>query len=228
MDFVPEIGFALAGIAAVAAGVRFWRQKQQSKRYDALLVIERSAYLTLRSQPLAAAERQMAELLHVTGDLNRLPPYIHASILYTHGCLLIEENSLKYAVERFSGALQIARSAYGHNTIYAVPPAVALAFIHFTHGHLEKSGRLLAHCLRCYRGKFGEDDRRTVRVRAMLAMVAFAAGLTQEAISELRESARQLDAVPLGGTADAATVRQAIAKFELLTAKRRIPGASSV
>jgi hypothetical protein len=201
MDFLPEIAISITGVVAAIAAARVVSRKQAAARFHKRFCeIEMAAWNALRHEPLSAAEQATATLLHVVGDGKRLPPYLYASALYTHGCLLVEEESTKYAVERFSSSMSIARNRYGFTCPHAVPPAVALAYLHYLSGNLEKSAKLLAHGLFVYREKLGADHPRTARVKAMLALVAFAVGFVKEAQADVK-AAR--DTIAHGLTPDA-------------------------
>lgn len=195
MEFLPEIVIAVVGLIAAAVGVRTWKRKESARKFYALILqLQNRAWDMLRNGSLPAAEQAAAEMLHAAGDGSHLPPYLYGSILYTHGCLLVEEDSVKFAVERFSAASQIAKSRYGAHSVYAAPPAVGLAWLHFRGGNFEKSAKLLSYALHVYQDEFGYEHPRTIRVRAMLALVAFAVGLTKESQRELQAAASAMQA----------------------------------
>lgn len=176
-------------------------------------VHEANCWLSLRYDSLNLAEQAAGKLLHATGDGARLPRYIYSSVLFTHGCLLIEEGSTKYAVERLSASSQIAKTTYGSLSMYAVPASVALAWLHFRNGHLEKSAKLLAHGLAVYSRELGADHPRTARVKAMLAFVAFAVGFFNESQQQMKESAAAFQKHGLQNSGDALLIRDAMLRL---------------
>ncbi len=186
------------------------------KRVFRVLVQDAGTWFAVRYQPLTEAEQCAARLLHFVGDGSHLSPYLYASALYTHGCLLIEEGSFKFAAERFSAASEIAKTSYGQNCVYAVPPAVALAWLHFDKNNLEKSAKLLLFGLRSYTAELGAEHPRTARIRALLALVAAAAGLVDEPKLQMRLASSAFAEKGLSTCPDALIVKDALRWLERL------------
>jgi hypothetical protein len=188
----------------------------------ALATHECAMWLALRHDSISKAEQEAAQLLNWMNTAKSLPAYLHSSALYSHGCLLIENSSDKYAAERFSNSLQISRNAYGFDSIYAVPPAVAMAYLHFCAGSFEKSAKLLANGLSVYSRALGDFHPRTARLRVMLAIVASVCGFEERAAKEIRAG---LDVFQKFGMLDSEAARTAQRALELTEKRQTLPRA---
>lgn len=186
------------------------------KRVFRVLVQDAGTWFAVRYKPLSDAEQSAARLLHYMADGSHLSPYVYASALYTHGCLLIEEGSLSFAAERFSAASNVAKTSYGQSCVYAVPPAVALAWLHLDKNNLEKSAKLLLFGLRTYTAELGAEHPRTARLRVLLALVAAAGGLVAEPRAQLRLAASVFAEKGMSNCPDALIVKDALRWLELL------------
>lgn len=160
-----------------------------------LLGREMRLWYALRNEPLSKAEEAATAMLHFADQHAKLPAFIYGSALYTHGCLLVDEESWKYALERFSASRHLIREAYGDDAPHTVPPAIGLAWLYFRNGHFLNAAKLLAEALRVYESSLGAQHFRTARVRAMLAFIAYAVGLPDDGKRELEMSARMLELV---------------------------------
>jgi hypothetical protein len=170
-------------------------------------------WLALRHDTLSKAEEEVARLLHLMNLSKDVQPYMEASTLYTHACLLIEEGSLNFALEKLTNAIRIARDAYGMDSIYTVPPAVALAYLYYLAGNFEKSAKLLAAGLRAYKKGLSDVHPRTARVRAMLGIVAAAVGADEIARKELTSAANCFHQSGLDDSEEARTSVRALARL---------------
>lgn len=211
---------AVASVAYPSAQIlRFWMMVERRRIDDARVLLkelpktlsgqEGEVWLALRFDTLAKAEGEAAKLLHLTNATRPLP-FMEASTLYTHACLLIEEGSHGYAVEKLSQAMHVAKRAYGTDSVYTVPPAVALAYVNFLAGNFEKSAKLLANGLRAYRTGLGDEHPRTARVRAMLGIVAGAVGMDDPARKELSTAGQCFQRCGMCDTDDARTTQRAL------------------
>lgn len=211
---------AVASVAYPSAQIlRFWMMVERCRIDDAKVLLnaipktlsgqEGEVWLALRFDSLAKAEAEAAKLLHLMNATKPLP-FMETSTLYTHACLLIEEGSHGYAVEKLSLAMHAARTAYGTDCVYAVPPAVALAYLNFLAGNFEKSAKLLANGLRAYRTGLGDEHPRTARVRAMLGVVAGAVGMDEPARKELSTAVQCFQQFDMTHTDDARTTQRAL------------------
>lgn len=211
---VASIGFPSARV------LRFWIMLEKGHAEDARVLLteiprtlagqECATWLALRHDRLTVAEQEVGKLMQLMDMNKETPPWLLSSAIYTHACLMIEENSLNYALEKLSNSIQIARRAYGYESIYAVPQAVALSYLHFLTGNFEKSGKLLATGFRAYRNALGDDHPRTARIRALLGIVAGAVGLVAESKAELQRAALALHKHGLDDSVDAKTILRAV------------------
>jgi hypothetical protein len=200
--------------------LRFWIMIETAKVDEARAIAKQIpptlggqecvTWLSLRFDTLTKAEEEAARLLHLMNAAKEVAPYMEASTLYTHACLLVEEGSLNYALEKLSNSIQIARQAYGMESVYAVPQAVALAYLNFLVGNFEKSGKLLVGGLRAYKKELGELHPRTARVQAMLAIVAAAVGIDEPARKELTHAADCFHRAGLDDSEEARTTVRAL------------------
>jgi hypothetical protein len=210
---VASIGFPSARV------LRFWMMLEKQQVDDARVPLteiprtlagqECATWLALRHDRLSAAEQEVGKLMQLMDMNKEAAPWLMSSAIYTHACLMIEEDSLNYATEKLSASIQIARRAYGPDSIYAVPQAVALSYLHFIKGNFEKSGSLLSVGLRAYSKALGPDHPRTARLRAMLGIVAGAVGVFTEPRAELNRATQALAKHGLQDTKDAQTIKRA-------------------
>jgi hypothetical protein len=212
---------AVASVSYPSAQIlRFWMMVETVRIADAQALLkelpvtlsaqEGATWLALRQDSIAKAEQEVAKLLHLM-NLGKLLPYQEASCLYTHACLLVEEGSNGYALEKFNSSINIARDNYGMASIYTVPQAVALSYLNFCAGNFDKSAKLLANGLRAYRKELGEHHPRTARVRAMLAIVAGSMSFDEPARRELTLAANSFHRAGMDDTDDARTTIRALA-----------------
>lgn len=211
---VASIGFPSARV------LRFWLMLERGQVADARVLLaeiprtlagqECATWLALRHDRLTSAEQEVGRLMQLMEMSKDAPPWLSSSAIYTHACLMIEEDSLNYATEKLSNSIQIARRAYGPESIYAVPPAVALSYLHFLKGNFEKSGKLLSTGLVAYSKSLGADHPRTARLRVMLGIVAAAAGVVTEPRADIQRAALTFKKYGLESSEDARTVTRVL------------------